>query len=286
METVKEIEALKSVLDHVRGTFPVIGLVPTMGALHEGHLALIRAAKSQCDYVVVSIFVNPIQFSQLSDFENYPNTLQSDLETLRGEHVDLVFIPGTKDIYPKQVGLTLSFPHIDDVLEGKFRPGHFNGVGIVVAKLLHLVRPDLAFFGQKDLQQVYVIKHLVEGLSFGVKLVVVPTVREGDGLAFSSRNLRLGLAERKIAPKLYETLVLAKNGLFKNTPWQQVKGALTKELESMDSLKLEYFELVRIPDFVIAEHWAADAEFALCIAAQLGEIRLIDNEIIGANPNK
>ncbi|WP_114747852.1 pantoate--beta-alanine ligase [Pleomorphovibrio marinus] len=284
MKIVKEIEALKSVLNHVRGTFPSIGLVPTMGALHQGHLALIRAAKSQSDYVVVSIFVNPIQFNQVKDFENYPNTLEFDLELLKKEMVDLVFIPSTKEIYPKQVGLSLSFPNFDNMLEGKFRPGHFNGVGIVVAKLLHLVQPDLAFFGQKDLQQAYVINLLVEGLSFGVKIVVVPTVREEDGLAFSSRNLRLGLAERKIAPKLYETLSLAKKRLLHKKTWQEVKRTLTKELEGIDSLKLEYFELVRLPDFVIVQHCAADAEFALCIAAHLGDIRLIDNEIIGFHP--
>ncbi len=280
MKTVQEIKVLKSALSNARSAFSRVGLVPTMGALHRGHLALIQAAKSQCDFVIASIFVNPIQFNQPSDFENYPQTLEDDLKVLEGQGVDMVFMPSIKEMYPSSLGVSLSFSHLEKILEGKFRPGHFNGVGIVVAKLLHLVDPHVAFFGQKDLQQVHVIKALVVGLSFDVEVEVVPTVREDDGLAFSSRNIRLGKVEREKAPHLYEALVQAEQDLKTGQPWSHVKNSCRKSLENSGLVELEYLALVRLPEFRLSEKYEANSEFALCIAAYLGGVRLIDNVII------
>ena len=182
-----------------------------MGALHEGHLELIKKAKESTDVVVVSIYVNPIQFNNPTDFEKYPKTLDKDLEILDKIGIDFVFSPENGEMYPSKPALKLSFGLLEDVLEGAFRPGHFNGVGIVVSKLLNIVKPDVAFFGQKDLQQVAVVKRLVSDLSFETRIQVVATVREPNGLALSSRNQRLNERERAAAQILSKSLFLSKS---------------------------------------------------------------------------
>nr|WP_255777793.1 pantoate--beta-alanine ligase [Mariniradius sediminis] len=254
-----------------------IGLVPTMGALHIGHLELVKKAKESTDVVVVSIYVNPTQFNNPADFEKYPKTLDKDLEILDKIGVDIVFTPENQEIYPSNPKLRLNFGLLEEVLEGAFRPGHFNGVGIVVSKLLNIVKPDVAFFGQKDLQQVAIIKRLVSDLSFDVKIDVVRTVREANGLAFSSRNMRLNPDERMAALVLSKALFFAKSELLRGVDWLTVKNQAVQLFESEPLCRLEYFELVDPNTFKILESFDPRDLSSICTAAYVGEVRLIDN---------
>ena len=186
LEILKTISSVKQHLRTLKSKNLSIGLVPTMGALHQGHLELIRQSKQQTDITFVSIFVNPIQFNNPEDLQKYPRTLASDLEILAKEGVDMVFTPSESEMYPEAVMMEFDFGSMEQVLEGRFRPGHFNGVAIVVSKLFHILEPDISFFGQKDIQQVAVIQRMVKDLSYPIKIDVVPTMRETDGLAMSS----------------------------------------------------------------------------------------------------
>jgi pantoate--beta-alanine ligase len=254
-----------------------IGLVPTMGALHQGHLDLVKKSISQTGVTVVSIFVNPAQFNNPEDFSNYPITLNADLEKLENAGVDYVFHPSVETIYPSPAKLQINFGELEHVLEGRFRPGHFNGVGIVVAKLFHMIRPHVAFFGQKDLQQVAVIKRLVRDLSFDLKLEVVPTRREDDGLAMSSRNLRLSEIERQKALLLYNSLKKAKYELLEGGNWLQIQNHIVREFDSEPISKLEYFELIHPETFESYPAFDIQQKSSICVAAFIGNIRLIDN---------
>ena len=254
-----------------------IGFVPTMGALHEGHLDLVKRSKIESDVTVVSIFVNPTQFNNPEDYAKYPITLESDLKKLEAEGTDFVFLPDSSTIYPEKPILTLNFGELEHVLEGKFRPGHFNGVGIVVTKLFHIIRPDKAYFGQKDLQQVAVIRLMVRDLSFNLELIVVPTRRETDGLAMSSRNLRLNPEERTQALILYSSLRKAKDELITGKPWLEVRTQISQDFKEKSLAKLEYFELVHPEHFNRFETYEPDQKSSICVAAYLGSVRLIDN---------
>jgi pantoate--beta-alanine ligase len=254
-----------------------IGFVPTMGALHEGHLDLIRKAKLDSDIVVVSIFVNPTQFNNQEDFDNYPNTFEEDLAKLRQEKVDFVFTPTTNTIYPLKPELTINFGSLETVLEGAFRPGHFNGVGIVVSKLFHLIKPHQAFFGQKDLQQTAIIKQLVKDLSMEVRLVIVPTRREADGLAMSSRNVRLSPEERSQALILIGSLNEAKRELLAGKSWFETHNQIIRGFEEIPLARLEYFELIHPESFISYMEFDPNQKSSIAVAAYLGKIRLIDN---------
>jgi pantoate--beta-alanine ligase len=252
-----------------------------MGALHEGHLQLIRQARKENEVVIASIYVNPTQFNNPSDLEKYPRNLLADLEMLRLEKVDVVFTPEDAEMYPKQVKLSFDFFELERVLEGAFRPGHFNGVAIVVSKLFHIVQPNRAYFGQKDLQQVSIIHQLVEDLSFDIEIRTVPTVRESDGLAMSSRNLRLDEEQRLVAPALYENLTIAKTELLNGKSWFETKHRRQQALNQVAIVQLEYLELIDLDGFRIAEAYHPASKQAICIAAYLGEVRLIDNILLG-----
>jgi pantoate--beta-alanine ligase len=254
-----------------------VGFVPTMGALHQGHLELIKEAKKRTDIVIVSIFVNPIQFNNSEDFEKYPKTLELDLQLLSNQEVDAVFIPEPDEIYPEDPLVQLNFGYLENILEGAFRPGHFNGVGIVVAKLFNMVKPHQAFFGQKDLQQVAVIKRLVEDLSFDVEVIVVPTVRAASGLALSSRNLRMSNEEREHALVLIKTLTWARNALLNGMEWSKIILIVKKEFSIVPNCKLEYFELLDFNSFKIIERFTKEIPISICVAAYIGDVRLIDN---------
>lgn len=268
-------------LNHLREN-QKIGFVPTMGALHEGHLDLVRKALETADVTVVSIFVNPTQFNNSTDFEKYPNTLSQDIALLEKYGVDYLFIPDTKTMYQELPKLKIDFGDLEHVLEGKCRPGHFNGVGIVVAKLFNMIRPSIAFFGQKDLQQVAVIKRLVYDLNFPVELITVPTKRELDGLAMSSRNLRLSPTERKQALILINCLRFAKNELLSGKSWRTVKSIVAQKFQDAEGTTLEYFELIQPNTFEIYDEFDSNLTSSICVAAFVGEIRLIDNlPIIG-----
>jgi pantoate--beta-alanine ligase len=254
-----------------------IGFVPTMGALHQGHLDLVNRSTSSQDVTLVSIFVNPTQFNSKEDFEKYPNTLESDLEKLEKSGVDYVFLPDIETMYPNQVSLKLEFGSLEKVLEGKFRPGHFNGVGIIVSKLFHLIKPHIAFFGQKDLQQVAVIKRLVQDLSFDLTIEVVPTRRESDGLAMSSRNLRLSADERKSALIFFQCLNFAKKQLLAGQPWIEIRKQIEVAFAQVKEARLEYVELVHPDSFEQLIELDPKIPNSVCIAGFIGEVRLIDN---------
>lgn len=263
-------------LNHLRNSLQ-IGLVPTMGALHDGHLDLVKKCRSTCEVTIVSIFVNPTQFNNSEDFANYPKTLNQDLEKLEQAGVDYVFVPTVEVMYASPTKLKIDFGDLEHVLEGKFRPGHFNGVGVVVSKLFHLIRPQVAFFGQKDLQQVAIIKRLVNDLSFDLQLEIVSTRRESDGLAMSSRNLRLNPAERQKALLLIQTLELAKSELKARKNWLDIKRQVELKFEAEPLAKLDYFELIHPSTFEIFNTFDATLPSSICVAAFIGDIRLIDN---------
>ncbi len=254
-----------------------LGFVPTMGALHQGHLDLVAKSTASMDFTVVSIFVNPTQFNSSEDFQKYPQTLEADLAQLDAAGADYVFVPSVTTLYPQPTRLAFDFGDLERVLEGEFRPGHFNGVGLVVAKLFHLIQPTCAFFGQKDLQQVAVIKRLVQDLSFGLSIEVVPTRREKDGLAMSSRNIRLNPEERQQALLLYQQLSLAKERLLAGETWKQIQTDTAAAFSSAANSKLEYFALLHPETFEIFDTFRMDGPQSICIAAFVGQVRLIDN---------
>ncbi len=254
-----------------------LGFVPTMGALHQGHLDLVAQSRITMDFTVVSIFVNPTQFNSSEDFEKYPQTLTADLAQLEAAGTDFVFVPTVATLYPQPTHLRLDFGDLEQVLEGAFRPGHFNGVGLVVSKLFHLIQPTRAFFGQKDLQQVAIIKRLVQDLSFDLSLEVVPTRREIDGLAMSSRNMRLNPEERQQALLLYQQLSQAKERLLAGAPWSQVLADTEVAFSNAANAKLEYFALVHPETFEIFDSFSRVSPRSICIAAFVGQVRLIDN---------
>ena len=257
-----------------------LGLVPTMGALHDGHLSLVDRARAECATVAVSIFVNPTQFGEGEDFALYPRDLDSDLEMLRQRGADLVFVPDVAEIYPPGFDTWIDVGPIADRLEGAARPGHFRGVATVVAKLFGIVQPDRAYFGQKDGQQTVVIHKLARDLDMGVEIVVLPTVREADGLAMSSRNARLTTEQRRAAPVVYRAL---STGL---ELWQRgerdaaaIRSHLLRELEAEPLLgNVDYVSLAdrdTLEELKLAEQGAM-----LSAAAHLGTVRLIDNVLL------
>ncbi|MCR5888057.1 pantoate--beta-alanine ligase [Hymenobacter sp. J193] len=258
-----------------------IGLVPTMGALHQGHLQLVRAAAQQNDVVVVSLFVNPTQFNNPEDFRLYPRLPEADARLLAGTGCTALFAPSVEEMYPQPTLLRFDFGTLERVMEGAHRPGHFNGVATVVSKLFHLSRPHRAYFGQKDLQQVAVVRQLVQDLSFNLELVVFPTVREKDGLAMSSRNRRLSLEARAVAPHLYQALTLARTLIEQEQTVAEVQRQTTEFLQQQPAIELEYFDISDARTLQpLATEQPAAGPVALCLAAWLGGVRLIDNVVV------
>jgi len=253
-----------------------IGLVPTMGALHQGHMSLVEKARAENDFVVVTIFVNPTQFNDPSDLDHYPRTLDQDLELLRQLEADLVFVPSVKEMYPEEDTQIFDLGNLDKVMEGKHRQGHFNGVAQIVSKLFLLIRPHRTYFGQKDFQQLVVIRRLVEILDLNLSIVSCPIIRENDGLAKSSRNTRLSKEERKLAPFIYETLVKAREKKETLNPLQ-VKEWVNLQFEKQSALDLEYFEIVEDKGLMSIDEWDEKLNKVACLAVLLGEVRLIDN---------
>jgi len=256
-----------------------IGFSPTMGALHDGHLSLIRASKLESDISVCSIFINPVQFNNEEDLQNYPRTLEDDLDKLLNEKCDAVYVPQIEDIYvaSKKIKTNIHFGSIENILEGSFRPGHFKGVGLIVSKFFNIIKPDYAYFGQKDLQQYHLIKQLIEDLSYEIKLRCISTVRESDGLALSSRNARIKDGDRPIANSFYEALIKANIMLKKGYDIPQVKKFVSDFIGEYPQLSLEYFEVIDIREFSIIENIEEKNKTALCISGYLNNIRLIDN---------
>lgn len=271
-----------------------IGFVPTMGALHEGHIALIRRSNSENDITICSIFVNPTQFNDLKDLEKYPRTLKKDAEMLEKAECDIIFAPEIADMYSEKElelkrqkiedkswtdGKTVDFGQLDKVMEGAHRPGHFNGVAQVVSKLFRIVEADRAYFGQKDFQQLAIIRSMTKQLGLPVEIIGCSIIREEDGLAMSSRNVRLTESERKIAPLISKILFRIKE-MSPERSVSELKAFAEKEIASEPSMQLEYFEIVD-SDTLQPISKLADARSAVaCIALKLGEIRLIDNMVL------
>lgn len=266
-------------LDNERIKGNKIGFVPTMGALHQGHLSLVRKAIAESDLCVCSIFVNPTQFNNQEDLEKYPKSTEEDLGKLREEGCQVVFLPATHEMYdnPMELRTILHFGEIETILEGKYRPGHFRGVGLVVVKLFNIVEPDFTYFGQKDLQQFYLIKQIIKDLSFDIHLVCVPTERESDGLAMSSRNRRIPGEIRPLASKFYECLQYCKSALLKGEEPEKLQRLAASFLSPFPELRLEYIELVETENFRITKKMSDINKMALCIAGYIHNIRLIDN---------
>jgi pantoate--beta-alanine ligase len=256
-----------------------IGIVPTMGALHSGHLSLVDASARLCDTTIVSIFVNPIQFNNATDLAKYPRTLERDLELLSTTGCKAVFAPDEHEMYTSPPLLKMNFGSLEQVMEGASRPGHFSGVGVVVSKLFNILQPDHAFFGQKDLQQFLVIKRLVQDLSFQLTLHCCPTQREADGLALSSRNVRLSKENRPVAGKIYQSLLLAAQALPSEGVVLAKKKALAL-LQSEPLFQTDYFEIAHADSLTTIQEGEKYKEVAICTAVYLDGVRLIDNLLV------
>jgi pantoate--beta-alanine ligase len=266
---------LDAALSSERAAGRAIAFVPTMGALHEGHLSLVRIARGAAPVVVVSIFVNPLQFAPSEDLEAYPRDETRDLGLLESEAVDVVFLPDVHDMYPEGAATTISVGPIGSILEGADRPGHFDGVATVVAKLFNMVRPDMAVFGQKDAQQVAVIRQVVTDLDLGVDLIVGPIVREADGLALSSRNAYLGPAERGRATALHRALQLGEAALRAGDDPSEAERVMGEALGAEAGVDVSY--AVAVDPVTFSEPKRA-GPVLLLVAARVGATRLIDNE--------
>jgi len=276
MKLYTSISALQTALNKDRMSGLSIGFTPTMGALHEGHLSLVSKAGKENDRVVVSIFVNPTQFNDQNDLERYPRTLESDMDKLSPLKCDYVFAPATTEVYPVPDTRKFDFGNLETVMEGQFRPGHFNGVAQVVSRLFDIVKPDKAYFGLKDFQQLAIIKELVRQLNYPVKIISCEIIREPDGLAMSSRNMLLQPEYRKAAPIIYRTLLIAKE-LKRSKSVEEIKELVKIEIETNKLLKVEYFEIVDETRLLPVVSWNQQTLKIGCIAVVAGNIRLIDN---------
>ena len=277
--TVQTIDDLRLAVRDARLAGKKIGCVPTMGALHDGHLSLVEAARRETDFVVVTIFVNPTQFGPNEDLEKYPRPLEADLAKCQAAGVDLVFNPDVESVYPAGDSTFVEVPGLSEVLEGAHRPGHFRGVTTIVLKLFNMVQPDIAFFGQKDYQQQLLIRHLVDDLNVPVEIRTCPTVREPDGLALSSRNAYLSPEERQTALALSQALKIASQSLYEEglSP-VEARLRMIEYLSSVPGLVLDYATIADAHSLDEVDK-AADEMVAL-IAARVGTTRLIDNQKI------
>lgn len=278
MLVVKEINELKSLIGKKKQKGEKVGLVPTMGALHAGHLSLVEQAGKQTDFTVVSIFVNPTQFNDPNDLIRYPRNLQHDMELLKSTACQLVFAPEVRTIYPEPDTRRFNFGHLEKVMEGKYRPGHFNGVALIVSKLFDLVEPDKAFFGLKDFQQVIIVKAMIKKLNLQVEIVPCPIVREASGLALSSRNERLTPEQRENAAHIYRTLNEAGNKAAQMNV-KELKDWVIEQIDTNEHLKTEYFEIVDDENLQPIKSWDQPLNKVGCIAVFCGEVRLIDNVV-------
>lgn len=284
MNTYTTVAALTAAIEQAKKEHKTIGLVPTMGALHEGHLSLVNRARKENDIVVVSVFVNPIQFNNQEDLAKYPRTVDADLEKLTAAGTDIAFVPSVEEMYPEKVETVYHFGPLEEVMEGPRRPGHFSGVAVVVRRLFDLTQPDRAYFGEKDFQQIAIIRNLLEQIKYPIELVPCPIVRADDGLALSSRNMRLSPEARAIAPNIYATLQQA----VEMSEYEDVESVQLWVMDTLSSFhevngldeKLsfdpEYFEIVNDITLQPIDNWDDAEGIVGCIAVWLDGVRLID----------
>lgn len=276
MEIVHTIKDLQAALAALRAQGKTVGLVPTMGALHAGHASLVKRCVAENDAAVVSVFVNPTQFNDKNDLAKYPRTLDADCRLLEQCGAAFAFAPSVEEMYPEPDTRQFSYAPLDTVMEGKYRPGHFNGVCQIVSKLFEVVKPDRAYFGEKDFQQLAIIREMVRQLKFPLQIVGCPIVREEDGLALSSRNARLSAEERQQALKISQTL-FASRDYAKSHTVAETQKFVEDAIEAAPGLRLEYFELVDGNTLQKIANWE-DTSYAVgCITVFCGEVRLIDN---------
>jgi pantoate--beta-alanine ligase len=279
MNVVHTVPELRAALLEPRRAGRTIGLVPTMGAFHEGHLSLMRRAREECDEVVVSLFVNPSQFDEPADLQGYPRDRARDTELAAGAGVDYLFVPDVEEIYPDGFASKASVAGFSEPLEGQHRgPAHFDGVATVVAKLFNIVQPDVAYFGQKDAQQAIVIRRLARDLDFPIRIEVCPTVREPDGLAMSSRNARLSQSDRRRATALYRALHAAAQAIASGE--RDTGAVLSTGRDELQDVELDYFELVNPDTLAPVGERIVDGDVLAVVAARVGATRLIDNQPI------
>lgn len=276
MRIVETVTELKSVLSAVRLEGKTVGLVPTMGALHQGHGSLVKQSVANNDITVVSVFVNPTQFNDKNDLARYPRTLDADCQLLESYGADLVFAPTVDEVYPEEDIRQFDFSPLDQVMEGKHRPGHFNGVGQVVSKLFYFVMPDKAYFGEKDFQQLAIIRHMTQQLELPIDIIGCPIIRENDGLAMSSRNMLLGADERQQALALSKTL-FASVAYAKQHSLSETKAYVKQCIHEAEGVTLEYFEIVDGDSLQTITDWQEATRIVGCITAFCGKVRLIDN---------
>ena len=284
MNTYTTVAALTAAIEQAKKEHKTIGLVPTMGALHEGHLSLVNRARKENDIVVVSVFVNPIQFNNQEDLAKYPRTVDADLEKLTTAGADIAFVPSVEEMYPEKVETVYHFGPLEEVMEGPRRPGHFSGVAVVVRRLFDLTQPDRAYFGEKDFQQIAIIRNLLEQIKYPIELVPCPIVRADDGLALSSRNMRLSPEARAIAPNIYATLQQA----VEMSEYEDVESVQLWVMDTLSSFhevngldeKLsfdpEYFEIVNDITLQPIDNWDDAEGIVGCIAVWLDGVRVID----------
>ncbi|MDL2303168.1 pantoate--beta-alanine ligase [Dysgonomonas sp. OttesenSCG-928-D17] len=282
MNIIKITKELQNLLSSLRSQGKTIGFVPTMGALHEGHLSLVKQCIADNDVCVVSIFVNPTQFNNKEDLKKYPRTLERDSQYLQAAGADIIFAPTEEEIYPEPDTRQFDFGQIDKVMEGLHRPGHFNGVAQVVSRLFDIVKPDRAYFGEKDFQQLAIIRAMVKQLDLPVQIVPMPIVREVSGLAMSSRNERLSIEQRDTAANISRILFESRQWMETSTVAETIKK-VTDSINAFDGLDVEYYEIVDGYTLQSIADWDQPGYIVGCIAVFCGDVRLIDNIIYKAN---
>ncbi len=276
MKLIHTVKELKETLSNERNNGKTIGFVPTMGALHDGHLSLARECVAGNDICVASIFVNPTQFNNKKDLETYPRTLEKDCEMLEAEQCDIVFAPSEQEMYPRPDTRRFDLGPVSEVMEGAYRPGHFNGVAQIVSKLFDVVEPDQAYFGEKDFQQIAVIRRMVEQLNQPVRIISCPILRESDGLAMSSRNVRLTPDQRQKAPLIARTLKESTN-FVPGKSVEEIRTFVIETLNSIPEMEVEYYEIVDSMTLQPIRSWEESDAPIGCITVYCGEVRLIDN---------
>ena len=282
MQVVKTISELKSLISGFKNEGKVVGLVPTMGALHAGHKSLVDCARKENDIVVVSVFVNPTQFKNKQDLATYPRTEAADCRLLEAAGADVVFMPSVEEVYPEPDTRVFDLGAVAEVMEGAHRPGHFNGVAQIVSKLFAMVNPDRAYFGEKDFQQIAVIRKMVELEGFKLEIVACPIKREEDGLALSSRNVRLTAEQRMLAPNIFRILKESRNFASTHTVEETI-AYVTDSLNALPQMEVEYYEIVDGSTMQPVRSWDASSHIVGCITVYCGEVRLIDNIAYKAN---
>ena len=277
MKEISTVAQLREAVADAKKAGATVGLVPTMGALHAGHVSLIERARRECDFVVVSVFVNPTQFNNPDDLRTYPRTLEADCEKLTAAGVDVAFVPSVEEIYPEPDTRVFDLGPVAEVMEGAMRPGHFNGVAQIVSKLFSYVQPDRAYFGEKDYQQIAVIRRMVELEGFKLEIVPCPIKRHDDGLAMSSRNVRLSAEQRAQAPAIHRILAQSVDDAVECHDINALQQRVVEAINAVDGMEVEYYQIVDALTLQPVAAWDGRHPLVGCVTVWMGDVRLIDN---------